>query len=381
MELGNVLVIGNSGVGKSTLINAIIGDEVAETGRGSEGTTKKLTIYPVEKAGLRLVDTAGFEPNPFKKAKIINEVQKWSKQSALEEDHSLHVIWFCVDGTSSKLFSSTIKDLMKATSLWKTVPIIVVITKSYSEPERGANIRMVKEIFQKQKKAGEKLRGIVPVVAAPYVLNENAFASPYGITELIDLTVHLLPEGKQASKQDVSEYKLQRKRIMAQSVVGTATAAAVVIGAVPIPFPDALLLSPTEMAEINAIAAIYEIPNNDKGKEFMNTIIQVGTVGAVARIAINALKAIPGIDLAASVINAITAGTLVAAIGEGSIFAYEQISLGNKSLGDLDWVRKHMESVLSKGFVSKATKVLEEVAKGADKDQIVVLIRKSFLGK
>ena len=44
-EKGNVLVLGNSGVGKSTLINAVIGDDVAKTSYGTEGTTKELAIY------------------------------------------------------------------------------------------------------------------------------------------------------------------------------------------------------------------------------------------------------------------------------------------------------------------------------------------------
>lgn len=378
-DYGNVLVIGNSGVGKSTLINAVIGSEEAQTGRGSEGTTKDVKIYPADEIGLRLVDTAGFEPSIIKKAKVIHDVQKWSKQSAENEDHNINVIWFCVDGTSSKLFGDTINHLMRATNLWKTVPIIVVITKSYSVPEREQNIEMVKEIFNKHKKANENLREIIPVVASTYVLNEDAFAAPYGIPELIEKTVALLPEGKRAAVNDVNAYKLQRRRILSQSVVGVATTTGVVVGAVPIPFPDAMILSPTEIAEVNAIASIYGIKKNDKSKNFINTIIQIGTVSAVAKTAITALKAIPGINIAASVVNAVIAGGIVAAIGEGSTYAFEQIYLGNKTLDDIDWLTKVMESKLTKSFIEKLTKVIEQLADGADKDQIVKALKNAFL--
>lgn len=376
-EYGNVLVIGNSGVGKSTLINSVIGSEEALTGRGSEGTTKDVRIYTAEEIGLRLVDTAGFEPNFFKKAKVIYDVQKWSKKS-IEEDRSINVIWFCVDGTSSKLFGDTIKGLMKATKIWKSVPIIVVITKSYSVPERDENIRMVKQVFENQKKAGANLRDIVPVVASTYVLNEDAFAAPYGIPELIERTVALLPEGKRAAAMDVNAYKLQRRRILSHSVVAAATAAGVVVGAVPIPFPDAVVLSTTEIAEVNAISSIYGIKKDDKSKEFINTIIQVGTVSAVAKAAITGLKAIPGINVAASVVNAVIAGGIVAAIGEGATYAFEQVYLGNKSLDDIDWLKKIIESKLTKGFIEKLTKVMEQLADGADKEQIIKALKDVF---
>ena len=51
MVKGNVLVIGNSGVGKSTLINAVLGEDSekkAVTGKGIRGTTLDLEIYENE---------------------------------------------------------------------------------------------------------------------------------------------------------------------------------------------------------------------------------------------------------------------------------------------------------------------------------------------
>ena len=56
MQRGNVLVIGNSGVGKSTLINSVFGEERAKTGWGSEGTTEHLEIYESNKIHFRIID-------------------------------------------------------------------------------------------------------------------------------------------------------------------------------------------------------------------------------------------------------------------------------------------------------------------------------------
>ena len=76
MQKGNVLVIGNSGVGKSTLINAVLGEDVAITSWGDSGTTIKLDIYNGEP--FNIIDTIGFEPSWLKSIKAIAAIKKWS---------------------------------------------------------------------------------------------------------------------------------------------------------------------------------------------------------------------------------------------------------------------------------------------------------------
>ena len=370
MERGNVLVIGNSGVGKSTLINSVLGENLAKTGWGTSGTTDKLEIYESSDIPFRIIDTVGFTPALKDRVSAINAVKKWSKDSAKsgKSDTNINVIWFCVDGTSRKLFPETIKSLSKATSMWESIPVIVVITKSYSIKEREENIQMVNNAFANQKKYSNNLKKIIPVVASTYELNDTAFAPPEGITELIDITNELMPEGIKGAEQDVNKFVLNRKRALAQSCVGVATATGVTIGAVPIPFADAALLSPLEVVEINSLSKIYGIKNDNKSKQFINSIIEVGTVSVAAKAAISALKVIPGINIGASVLNAVIAGGIVASIGEGCIYAFEKIYLGEKSLEDIDWVTKLMESKLSNQFIEKVTDVIKKVAESDKKD-------------
>lgn len=382
MDRGNVLVIGNSGVGKSTLINSVFGEERAVTGWGTEGITLKLEIYESDIIPFRIIDTVGFELSFIKKTKAINAVKKWSKGSAKEgnEDNQINVIWFCVEGTSRKLFPETIKNLSSATAMWENVPVIVVITKSYSERERVENIEMINNAFAKQKRS-KNLRNVIPVVASTYVLNDTAYAAPEGITELIDATNELMPEGVKAAEKDIFKFILNRKRGLSQSIVGVATAAGVVVGAIPIPFADAIILTPIEVAEINALARVYGINKNEKSKLFFDSIVEVGTVSAVAKAAISGLKAIPGINLAASVINAIIAGSFVATIGQGTIYAFEQVYTGKKTLDDIDWLKKVIESKLSTELLEKVKTVTEKISDNTDKKEIGKTIMSIFAPK
>ena len=364
MEHGNVLVIGNSGVGKSTLINAVLGEDVAQTGFGTEGTTKRLEIFENKELPFRIIDTVGFEPSIIKEMRAINSVRKWSRGTSDEEkeDRKINCIWFCVDGTAGKLFPKTINSLLRATSMWKTVPIIVVITKSYSEPDRIENKQMVIEAFEKKKR---KPRATIPVVASTFTIKETAFAPPEGITELIDLTNELMPEGRQAATNDLNKFKLNRKRALAYSLVGVSTGAAVGIGAAPVPVADALLLSTLEVGLINGLAKLYEF-NKEEIDLFQKTLKLVIPIGAIGKKAVGALKAVPGLRIGASVIQAIVAGTIVAAIGQGSIYIFEKVYKGEESLSDNEWINKVFDEQFSEEFVEKIIGLSKFVEKNMD---------------
>ena len=383
MAKGNVLVVGNSGVGKSTLINAVLGEKKAAVGFGIKGTSSEITVYQGQEIDFNLIDTVGFEPQKAfweLEPKAIKTVREWCKKAALDDDaeNDINIIWFCVDGTAAKLFTKTIKDLLRATSVWNAVPIIAVITKSYSQPDREKNIKMVQDAFAAASKT-IRPSAIIPVIAESFYLSDTVFAPPEGIGELIDLTNELLPEGKRIALDVVAKYKLERRRAFAQTAVLSSTTAAATVGAVPIPFADALLLQPLEIAEINGIAAIYGIHKGDQAKLLKNTIVEVGTISTAAKAAISALKAIPGIGLATSVINAVIASSIVAAIGEGSIYVFEQIYLGNKEISDVDWVRKVLESQFAGSFVENITSILETITDSTDVKDIAKKIYDLFI--
>ena len=132
---------------------------------------------------------------------------------------------------------------------------------------------MVNTVFAKQKRYSKNLRKVIPVVASQFILNDSACAAPEGISELIEATNDLMPEGVKAGKADIAAFTLKRKRAFAHGLVGISTSAAVVVSAVPISFPDAVILLPIEKAEIDGIARIYGIKKNEDSKQLFDSIL------------------------------------------------------------------------------------------------------------
>lgn len=370
MQKGNILVIGNSGVGKSTLINAVLGDERAETGWGSTGTTGELKLYSNDELPFNIIDSIGFEPSLINRTRAIWAVKRWSRESASDggEEKQINAIWYCVDGASRKLFPESIASLTKATKMWESVPVIVVITKSFAKGEQQENIQMVYNAFARQKRHSANLKKVIPVVGQAYQIDDDMIVEPRGIAELIDATNALLPEGVRAAKKDIKTYKLKRKRAMARGVTATCAVAGAGVAAVPIPIPDAAPLSAIEVGEIEAISRIYKIEKNEDSSALLQKFVEVGAASVAGKTVLNALKAVPGINLAASAVNAVAAACIITALGEGSRYAFEQVYLGNKKVDDLEWVDSIVNGLYSSKFMEKAEAVLKNLSELGCKD-------------
>ncbi len=386
-DFGNVLVIGSSGVGKTTLIEAVLGSDVRVTTDGIPGIRKRLSIYESLSVPFRIIDAHHMGGSLLERRSAIHAVKRWSKHNALDGDETndINAIWFCVEGKSRKLIRQQLADLSSATDVWRSVPVIVVITKSYAEFERADNVELVRKTFMRRRRRARCLKAVIPVVASTYQLSETTFVPPEGIPELIAATNEIMPEGLKAASDDIATFALRRRRAVARSIVAASAVAAATVGAVPIPIADALILTPIETSEVNALATLYGIGQGSAQKRFLNTILEVGTVSRAAKTAISTLKALPGISLGAGVLNAVIAGCVVGALGEATMRVFERVYVGERTLDDIEWARQFLESRLSKELIAQGTKLLGEVQEGgtaaSSKKALATLLKRAFAAR
>ena len=115
MEKSNVIVLGPSGVGKSTLINAVVGEEIGTSLEPIKPyeATPEIQVHECEGYDFRLIDTVGFEPGAAKQKKAVELVQKWTRDGAKKQSdiRSLDLVWYCIDGTSRRVFTEYIRDV------------------------------------------------------------------------------------------------------------------------------------------------------------------------------------------------------------------------------------------------------------------------------
>ena len=142
----NVLIIGKSGVGKSSLLNYIFDKELMETGTGRPVTKKGIFTEELKVSDnfiVKLSDTWGLEAN---KAKEWEELIKDEIKKHDCEDISdwFHTILFCISAKSSrvedfekKIIKGLIEDGNK---------IIVILTHSDTNNIEGAIDKMSKEL-------------------------------------------------------------------------------------------------------------------------------------------------------------------------------------------------------------------------------------------
>lgn len=330
----NVIVAGKTGVGKSTLINSVFKEKLAETGMGKPVTThmRKLTKKGVP---LAIYDTRGFELGKEVQAEVKKEVLDTISLGLATKDinKAIHCIWYCINTASNRVEPEEIewlKELSQANQITQ-VPIIIVLTQSFSKKKANELRAML---------LSENLDvvQVIPVLAEDYEIDEDYVAKSYGLDVLIKVMGEALPEELMDTLQHVQIASLEEKKRRAQAAIVAATTAAIGEGAAPIPFSDCALLIPTQLGMIASITVIFGF---DVNKSIITALIS-STIGAGGTtvlgktIVSNLLKFIPGAGtVAGGAISAGTAGVLTAALGEAYIGIMELVFKGEMKISDL----------------------------------------------
>lgn len=344
----NIIVAGKTGVGKSTLINSVFREKLAETGMGKPVTDhmRKITKKDVP---LTIYDTRGFELGKEVQAEVKREVLDTIRNGLAAKDinKAIHCIWYCINTASNRIEPEEIewlKELSRENQITE-VPIIVVLTQSFSKKkaEELKTVLLCENLDVVQ---------IVPVLADNYEIDDEYTVKAYGLDNLIKVMEEALPEELQDTFQNVQIASLDAKKRRAQAAVATATLAAAGEGAAPVPFADCAMLIPTQITMIASITAIFGF---DVNKSFLTALISstIGAGGATVlgkTVVSNILKLIPGAGtIVGGAISAGTAGVITAALGEAYIGVMELVFKGEMSIAELGTERgKNIMSSLFK---------------------------------
>lgn len=350
----NIIVVGKSGVGKSTLINSLFRDKIAETGLGRPITTE---IRKIEKKDypMAIYDTPGFELSEGQQANVKEEIIELIHKGLATGDinNAIHCIWYCINVGGNRTFDQTeinwLKELIEKNKVTK-VPIIVVLTQACPKT-KGKQMQTLVE------KENLDIIKVIPVLAQDMDFDGEYVAKAYGLDQLVDIMSEALPEELQDTLQNVQKASLKSKKKRSRAVVAAASAVAFGEGFIPIPFSDAAVLIPTQITMIASITTNFgmSISKSVIMSFISSTIGTAGTTILGKSMVSNLFKLIPGVGTGVGgMISGSTASLLTTALGEAYIKFMEMIYKGELKKEDL--YDQNGQKAISKMFKEELTK-------------------------
>ena len=199
----SILVLGKTGVGKTTLINAILDKEQNGT---TIGLPKKMEqpqiklfnrdLFPTldiwDSQGLELANDYSIEQNS---QQVINFIKNGLKQeeNLNKSMNFIHCIWYCITGT--RIEQSELQYIKKLKSVYssdKKLPIIFVYTQASNEEF----IEAIKETIIKE--LNDSNIQFIDVIAKEIkikVRKQNVIIGKRGLRKLMELSINLSSQG------------------------------------------------------------------------------------------------------------------------------------------------------------------------------------------
>jgi len=338
-EMGhaNLIIAGRTGTGKSTLINAAFREDIAKTGLGTPVTGDgEVRWYEKKDFPLRLYDTIGLELDNEKTKHSFEQIKKVCQDAkrSNDPDRYIHAMWYCISSYCDRLEPLEAEYINEVAS---EVDVILVVTKSY---KRKHSERLIKAIERDY--PGLKVKNKVIVLARNEDPDDcddgDTPKKAFGLDTLVEVTAQIIPESAQKAWCNAQKASMNLKAQRAHALIMATVTASFAEGYMPVPFSDAALLVPTQVAMLAGITAIYGVSVSEN---LLQTIVMsfagtAGTTFAGRTIASNLLKMVPGVGtVIGGTISGGTAAVLTTALGEAYICIMNMIAAGKLTEKDL----------------------------------------------
>ena len=298
----NILICGQTGTGKSSVINYVFDDNIADVSAG-EPCTRDTKLYSSEQ--INIFDSEGYEVGGESQqhySKILFD-DFLSKRTGNDDD-SIHLVWYAISGAGKRITDLDKELVEKIQKSGFRVCVILTKIDELDEEQFQAMTKTLKSTFNNIKYFSLSTKDKeIPELKAYTQWDE-----------LIAWSCEQIPDIRKTRFISALKDAIKEKNDQAQKIISLATAGAVATAASPIPFSDAAILTPLQTGMIIQIASLYGMKLEGSAITSFLSSVAISNLGKT--LAGNLIKLIPGAGSVIGVmINGTVAGGFTYAIG------------------------------------------------------------------
>lgn len=308
----NILIAGATGSGKSSVVNHVFGRDLTKVAAG-EPVTRGIHEFKSEDVAIVLYDSEGYEIGSARQEayadEVIGFVERAGAKGAAEQ---MHLVWYAINA-SMKRVTPLDKALIRRLNDVTSVAVVFTQIDQVDFDELAALREEVKDVVAND--------AVFQVSVASELLNDSELRAHLDWERLVTWSVEQLDqslqEGLLMEVRAESEEMLKLKRKKANRIISGYVASAGTAAAVPLPFADAIALTPIQVTMSVHLFRYWGVKTND---DMLRALIGSTVIPQIGRalsktILLNVMKFFPGANAAASVINATVASGITWAIG------------------------------------------------------------------